>query len=255
MFIITNPKVAGFVPQWSQFKGFSILFDNPADHLLLLDENRDLKMLSCDIADRKLEFYQTLNKTLSLFPEMLTTYLLCPLPFHSYHVTLWDGINDANVQSVSRDERFAAEDLLQDLPNSFNKESQFLDIDEKRLSIAMEEPIEFQFDKLNKWANSGLAAQLKPANEHSQIVLQKIENEREILIKKYKERFGLETCSQSYTPHVSLGYFANKELAELSTSLIEEWNEKLLQNTSGQTITFTSNSLYGFMSMETFFKL
>ncbi len=24
MFIITNPKVAGFVPKWSQFKGFSI---------------------------------------------------------------------------------------------------------------------------------------------------------------------------------------------------------------------------------------
>ncbi|WP_332696198.1 hypothetical protein [Halalkalibacter lacteus] len=96
--------------------------------LLPLGENRDLKMLSCDITARELEFYQTLNRTLSLFPEMSTTYFLCPL-----------------------------------------------------------------------------------------------------------------------------GYFANKELAELSTSLIEEWNDKLLQNTSGQTITFTSNSLYGFTSMETFF--
>ncbi|WP_332633787.1 hypothetical protein [Halalkalibacter flavus] len=254
MFLITNPKIAGFIPQWSQFKGFSILFDNPGDRLLPLDENRDLKLLSCDITSEELELYKRLYQTLTLFPEMPSTYLFCPLPFHSYHVTLWDGINDANVQNVSRKYRFDAEDLLEDLPNSFLKEKKFFSIDEQPLAISMEEPIEFQFDKLIKWGNAGLAANLKPANSQSQDILHMIEKERKSLTEKYKEYFGLQTCRPSYGPHVSLGYFANKELAELSTSMIDYWNESFLSNTNGQTITFASNSLYGFNNMETFFK-
>jgi hypothetical protein len=254
MFLITNPKVSGFVPQWAQFKGFSILFDNPGDRLLPLNENGKLKMLSCDLASGELEFYKRLNQTLSLFPEISRTYLFCPLPFHSYHVTLWDGINDANVQSVSREYRLDAEDLLQDLPNSFPKESEFFNVNHEPLTISMEDPIEFQFDKLTKWGNSVLVARLKPLNSYYEITMQKIERERESLIKIYKERFGSETCSLSYSPHVTLGYFANKELAELSTSMIEYWNEQFLLNTSGQSITFTSNNLYGFNNMATFFK-
>jgi hypothetical protein len=254
MFFITNPKVAGFIPQWSPFRGFSILFDNPADGLLPLDENGYLKMLSCDKATPELEFYKTLNQTLSLFPEISSTYLFCPLPFHSYHVTLWDGINDANVQNVSREYRFDAEDLLQDLSNSFLKISDFFGVNGQPLKIIMEEPIEFQFDKLIKWGNSVLVARLKPSNANSEIRLQKIEKQRENLIKKYKERFGLETCGLSYSPHVSLGYFANKELAELSTPMIEYWNEQFLLDTRAHTITFYSNNLYGFNNMATFFK-
>jgi len=254
MFLITNPKISGFTPQWAQIEGFSILFDNPSDRLLPLDENRDLKLLSCDIEAEELGFYKSLNQTLAQFPEMPNTYLFCPLPFHSYHVTLWDGINDANVQDVSRKYRFNVEDLLEDFPNSFLKENEFLHIDEQPLAINMEGPIEFQFDKLIKWGNIALVASLKPANSQSQAILHKVEEERKSLIERYKEYFGLETCRLSYTPHVSLGYFANKELAELSTPMMDYWNESFLSNTNGQTITFTSNSLYGFNNMATFFK-
>lgn len=254
MFLITNPKIFGFTPQWAQFRGFSILFDNPSDRLLPLDGNRELKLLSCDIETEELRLYKSLNQTLTLFTEMKNTYLFCPLPSHSYHVTLWDGINEANVQAVSRKHRFKAEDLLEDLSRSFIKENEFFWIDDQLLKINMEEPIILQFDKLIKWGNSVLVASLKPANSHSQAVLLKIEKERKYFIEKYKGHFGLETCGFSYTPHVSLGYFANKELAELSTSMIDFWNERFLTNTKGQTITFTSNSLYGFNNMATFFK-
>jgi len=254
MFLITNPKIFGFTPQWSQFRGFSILFDNPSDRLLSLDENRELKLLSCDIETDELKLYKSLNQTLTLFTEMKNTYLFCPLPSHSYHVTLWDGINEANVQDVSRKHRFNAEDLLEDLPHSFLQKNEFFFIDDQPLNINMEEPIILQFDKLIKWGNSVLVASLKPANSHSQTILHKIKKERKTLIEKYQENFGLITCGSSYTPHVSLGYFANKELAELSTSMIDLWNESFLSNTKEQTITFTSNSIYGFDKMTTFFK-
>ncbi|SDX30375.1 hypothetical protein [Paenibacillus sp. PDC88] len=255
MFLITNPKIAGFTPEWSHFRGYSILFDNPSDCLLPLDANEDLKLLSCDIESEQLGLYKSLNQTLTQLSEVKNTYLFCPLPSHSYHVTLWDGINDGNVQEVSREHRFNAEDLLDNLPHSLRGgERDFLRIGDGPLHIHMEESIDFQFDKLIKWGNSVLVASLKPANSRSRAVLHKIEEERKCLIEKYKERFGLETCGPSYTPHVSLGYFANKERAEMYTSNIGHWNERFLQRTEGQTVTFTSNSLYGFSSMATFYK-
>lgn len=254
MFLITNPKILGFTPQWSQFRGFSILFDNPSDRLLPLDENKELKLLSCDIETEELRLYKSLYQTITLFTDMKNSYLFCPLPSHSYHVTLWDGVNEANVQAVSRIHRFKAEDLLEDLPHTFLKEYEFFCTEDQPLNINMKEPITFQFDKLRKWGNSVLVASLRPVNSQSQTLLHKIEKERKHLIEKYKGHFGLKTCKYSYTPHVSLGYFANKELAELTTSMIDSWNEHFLTNTKGQTITFTSNSLYGFNNMATFFK-
>lgn len=254
MIFLTNPKISGFAPQWAPFKGFSILFDNPGDSLLPFYTNENLKLLNCDPTSKELEFYKILNETLNQFPQMTNTFLFCPLPIESYHVTLWDGINDENVQSVFREYRFDAEDLLQDLTNSFFIKSRFLNINHEPLHIQMAEPVEFQFDKLIKWDNSVLAAQLKPANSDSKTNLHKIEKEREYLIKHFKQQFGLETCSLPYEPHVSLGYFANKELAELSTSMIEAWNEEFLIKASEASITFTANSLYGFTDMTTFFK-
>lgn len=255
MFIITKPKVAGFVPEWAEFKGFSILFDNPGDRLLPLHENDSLKMLSNDVASEASHFYKRLNDTLAQFPEITRTYLLCPLPFHSYHVTLWDGVNDANVQEVSREHRLDAEDLLRDLPGSFSEESKFLNVEGEPLRISMEESVQFEFDKLTKWGNSVLVARLKPSDADSERALHKIEQQRASLINRYKERFGLETCSLPYSPHVSLGYFANQELAELSTPMVEYWNEQFLANTGGHTIAFCSNSFYGFTDMATFFRM
>lgn len=64
MFLITNPKVSGFTPQWSQFRGFSILFDNPSDRLFPLDESRELRLLSCDIETEELRLYKSYIKLL-----------------------------------------------------------------------------------------------------------------------------------------------------------------------------------------------
>ncbi|MFS0906663.1 hypothetical protein AB3N02_26945 [Priestia aryabhattai] len=254
MFIVTNPKVKGFVPEWSQFKGFSILFDNPADVLLPLGEDKKLKVLTCDKEFKELSLYKQLHETLSLFPELSTTYLLCSLPFHSYHVTLWDGINDANLQDISYEYRFAAEDLVKHLPYSLLQENEFLSINSEFLNIKMDKATEFKFDKLTQWGNTVLAARLKPANTHSEKMLHELEQARNHLIKIYKDDIGIETCEFSYAPHVTLGYFANKELAELSNSRIEHWNEQFLIHTSGHTITFKSNSLYAFIDMATFIK-
>ena len=57
--------------------------------------------------------------------------------------------------------------------------------------------------------------------------------------------------SKHDTEHYIWGYFANKELAELSTSMVEYWNEQFIANTGGHTIAFSSNSLYGFSDMAT----
>ena len=116
MFSITNEKVAGFTPRWATFRGFSILFDPPGAGLLPSGNRLDL---ACDVAaDPALGFYKRLRDSLTrLDPDRLTaTYLFCPLPPPSYHVTVWDGGNDGNVGEVDGDARREMEDWLAGLP-------------------------------------------------------------------------------------------------------------------------------------------
>src|SRR5438876_12331769 len=97
MITITNPKVAGFVPRWAPFRGFSLHYDNPGHSLTRSGDRLDL---NCDVeADPELVFYRRLRESLEdLAPDLLmNTYLFCPLPPASYHVTGRDGGNDGTV--------------------------------------------------------------------------------------------------------------------------------------------------------------
>ncbi|MCM3786255.1 hypothetical protein M3231_25185 [Neobacillus mesonae] len=250
MFTITNPKISGFIPKWSAFHGFSILFDNPGSSLHPMSNKHQL--LHNDLASKELELYKTLHHTLTSYSEILNAYMFCPLPKESYHVTLWDGINDANVQEVNISYRADAEYFLQDLPHSLSDGKQMHAI--KSLSLEMADSIEFKYGQLVKWDNSVLAVKLLPADSPSEAALLQLEEKRKILIQSFSESFELDTCSYTYTPHVSLGYFANKQLADLTTEQVDEWNKQFETDTKGQTIRFSSNSLYGFTSMDTFFK-
>ena len=100
LFEITNDKIAGLVPRWASFRGFSLLFDNPGPGLSTLA--RGLDKIDCDIdAHRGVGLYRGLATALAEIGHdlLLNAYLLCPLPTCSYHVTVWDGINDGNVDS------------------------------------------------------------------------------------------------------------------------------------------------------------
>lgn len=253
MITVTNPKVAGFTPVWAPFQGFSLLFDNPGDHLSVFHDQAELKMINCNTNHPALTFYKSLEDTLSTFKQLFSTYLFCPLPSYSYHVTLWDGLNDGNKNTIEGSARYEVEQgLFSKIPSSYGINNELVKLNQS--TFKLNSPIEFQFDRLSKFSNLGISAWLKPANEKSENTLQVLKEQRRRYLDLYYEYYGIHTASLNYTPHVSLGYFANKELGELASPQMERWNEQFERNTKGKTIQFSSYSLYGFHDMATFFK-
>ncbi len=251
MFSITNEKVAGFTPRWARFRGFSLLFDPPGDCLVSSGKCLDL---ACGLdADAALGFYRALRDSLAqLNPDLLmATYLFCPLPPPSYHVTVWDGGNDGNRTFVVSDRRPALERLLAGLPDA-------LALPHEMTEPALASPlvrrrdwdIEFQFDHLA--VRGALVARLSPT-EASQEAFAAFVEERHRLNDFVHETFGI-AAYENYTPHVSLGYFASREGAQLARPCLPEWNALFAERMQGRTLTFQHASLYGFTDMATFFK-
>jgi hypothetical protein len=259
MITITHDKILGFTPLWAPYNGFSLLFDNPDDGFSGLDDKLyfgacPLK-LDNDLSNPRLALYQGFVEGLnSIDLSLLTnTYLFCPLPPSTYHVTVWDGLNDGNFnfgnflnENSSETERW--HNFRSNLHRSLS-EIDFMNLDSLFGSPLVQNQwdITFQFDTLHKWS-SGMGILLKPADQQSERLLKVIENHREELYKN----FPVEIKNSEYAPHVTLGYFANKESAQLATPLITDWTKIFEETTKGLSITYNSIELYYFIDMITF---
>ena len=250
MFSITNQKVAGFTPRWAEFRGFSLLFHNPGDCLQSHGPRLDL---ACAVdSDPALGFYRSLRDgAAALDPDLLTAaYGFCPLPSPSYHVTVWDGGNDANCAQVTGEQRPKLAAYLAGLPEGLAAANDIT-------TLALASPlvhrpdwqIEFQFDRLSVWG--GLVARLAPT-EASRERFQAFAEERRRLNAACAGAFGIK-ASDNYSPHVSLSYFANREGAHLASAHLPVWSAVFAERMQGQTLTFASAGLYGFTDMASFF--
>ena len=252
MITISNQKIAGFEPRWADFRGYSLLFDNPGDSLMssgaLLNLDNQIE------TEPALGFYRALNASLLVIGrEMLTrSYLFCPLPPASYHVTVWDGGNDANVAAVVPPYRADMEAQLKHLPPSLAQQNPLTDLVGTSSLAAYKAELTFRFDRLVKWGNSVLVARLMPSEE-TQAQFQELVALRSLLSAEFAALTGLNPSKQ-YTPHVSLGYFANQEAAQQATPCVEEWSEKVREHVGNQCLRFCSVGLYGFTDMAHFFK-
>ncbi len=257
---ITNEKIAGFVPVWAPFKGFSLLFDNPGNSLSPMPDNGSLYKINCNCPAQSgtagnPELYKIFSLSLNGIKQLLSRHLFCPLPCSSYHVTVWDGLNDSNVHKIKRSERLGVKEFLKKLPESLLESSRVaIRLSGDPLPVPMNSIITFKFEKLSIWGTNVLVACLKPADKGSEKYLDNIKLERRKLIKEYQVRFGIKTSTSCYAPHVSLGYFINREYAESIVHRTEHWTNEFLKRTTDKTISFSSNSLYGFLDMVTYFK-
>ncbi len=253
MLTISNEKVAGFEPRWADFRGYSLLFDNPGESLvpsgamLMLDNRVE--------TDTKLGFYRALSAGVgALGREMLIrSCLFCPLPPASYHVTVWDGGNDSNAAGVASPHRTLLEAQLKHLPSALAEKNALTDLVLASPLAASRLEITFCFDRLVKWGNSVLAAKLMPS-EASQAQFQELTARRSRLSAEFATLTGL-SAAKHYAPHVSLGYFANQEAAQQATPCIEAWSESMREQVRDQSLCFRSISLYGFTDMAHFFKV
>lgn len=255
---ITNHKITDLTPTWADFRGFTFLFDNPNPSKNLLGVGNNLHKVNCYKPDTSIVFYRILNEVLADIGlgSSSNNYSFCPLPFASYHVTYLDGINDKNKTSLNPLDRINFNIFLKNLPDSLKSNTKFTHFPASCLLEKLEHPIHFEFDNLSNWGNTVLAVQLKPRIESKEIY-QELMQKRQSIFKEFVSKLGFSEPPEQrdYVPHISLGYFANKNGGELSLAKIEGWVDSFRKMLESKTITFDRLSLYGFTDMTTFFKV
>lgn len=254
MITITNNKVAGFQPTWASFRGFSFLFDNPGDSLALTEE---VEKIDCKSdSDVRLLFYQRLQEALSrIGGDLLTNaYLFCPLPPSSYHVTVCDGINMDNLAAVLTEHHHEIAAFINGLPSTLVRIPESMKfLTDSNLATKSIGKITFKFRKLTIWGNKVMVARLEAANEEAARCLTDLVTARSELCQDMYKFLSVKV-SHHYSPHVSLGYFANIEHGELATARLEVWTEVFTKTLAEADISYDSISFYGFTDMASFFR-
>lgn len=255
MFTITHNKIAGFEPRWAPFTGFSLLFDNPGPSTSTTGDH--LKISCPSEPDGPLDFYFRLEQAVdALDRDLLTrTYLFCPLPTSSYHVTAWDGINTDNVSHLHSNLRSDWRAFLQGIPRSLGTPPESMAIiTESELAGRSPGTISFRFQKLSLWGNQTLVARLSPVDAASKTNMKDLVTARTELCRAAKRKWGTHT-PESYSPHVSLGYFANREHAQLASAHLSNWTERFRSKLEQPAISYDSLDVYAFTDMVSFFKI
>lgn len=236
---------------WLEYRGDSVLFDNLGNSFVRLNDSGDFLKIHCDVEnDSELIFYKALAigmRDLGL-DSLPNAYQLCPLPLMSYHVTLFDGFNVGNKDAVS--DSAGVQQFLDGLPSSIREKSEFTTTLRDFQWLREYEEITFEFDRLSVFGSSVLVARLKPSEE-AKPLLAEIEARRIKMI-ELLEPIGDVKFGKTYSPHVSLGYFA--ETIDKNVIPLGTWNRIFGKLTDGKTLTFKTASLYGFTDMATFFK-
>ncbi len=241
MVTITQPKVAGLEPRWAPFAGFSLLFDNPASGAVQFPERT---------------LYGLLDTTIGQIGRVALTgdFLFCPLPLSSYHVTVWDGINAENVASVLDALRAEWAEYLLGIPHPVRRAPASMAlVRESALAHGPGVPIRFRFRDLAVWGHQALVARLLPDDEASAASLAELCVARQELNTAALRTLGV--CpSGRYSPHVTLGYFANEAGGQRCAARLMDLNTQSQPHLAGATITFSSIGVYAFPDMANFFR-
>lgn len=254
MFEITNSKI-GF----KRYAGFSLLFDNPNENNLVATGNdKNIKKLRCSVNESGSKLYAGIESGLEKIgiKKLQDEYLFFQLPEYSYHVTVWDGLNEGNKEKISAEYRSEIEDFLIRLPFSLTQNYEVTAFADSSVLVGNKWNMTFKFERLSVWGNSVIVARLEPADELSENTLEQIKKERTELYKKYEDELGLESKAwrSGYQPHISIGYFGNEEKGKQAKSEKDVWTKTVSDSIGNSTISFNSISLYGFTDMESFFK-
>ena len=252
MITITNPKLISLEPGWRTYRGFSLLFDNPGGGPTPTEAG--LLKLNCQ-PHESLALYKAFGPFLQeiKLQQLQDEFSFCPLPFYSYHVTVWDGLNEGNIPYLEEDDQTNLRSYLENMPDSLLAPNQFTSAAHQSPLARQAWQIELVCTGLAKWSNQSLVALLGPKDRKSQEVFEQISDHRRQLNAYYRETFGVK-MRDGYHPHVTLGYFANQDMAAGATPYLEMWETSLRDSVAGLKIVFSTISLYGFDDMVTFYK-
>ena len=263
--VTARPKVLA-MPNWTRWCGVSYLFDNPGASLARLASTGLLQVACKPWSDPELPLYRSLGDALAEvgLHSADNPWSFCPLPSISYHVTVWDGINDGNLHKIAEPERKEFAEFLLHLPQSAKFSPPNLIpadafdglvvIDPVVIDPVVTGPVKFQFEGLSlRWRDSVLVAKLAPVGEKSKELLAAIRGRRKHLDERLA-KIG-RPASLRYTPHVSLGYFCDPGGARLARKYLPQWAKVFRCQAGRCEQAFPSIGAYAFESMMQFIKL
>lgn len=250
---ITTAKLRSVEPPvWEPYPGLSLLYDDPDSVALSGLEPLDARSWS---ADRDKRLYDRLWAITDEIAGGADARQLCPLPRHSYHVTLCDGVNRGNVAHVRAELRDEVGATLAGMPDSLlwaGAVGRLLHDPEMAWHV-WTHPISFRAEALVVWGHV-LAATLAPADERSAVAQAAHERARAHFAERVTARLGV--AIPAWRPHLSLGYFANERAAaHASEHIIPRWQDHLRERTAGLSVTFRSASVHGFTDMASFWRV
>lgn len=242
MIPITQPKIASLDPRWARFPGFSLLFDAPEV------ESVPGNAMETLVADASFSPYARALRALD--PDrLLASYGFCALPPASHHVTAFDVANVADLSRCQAEIRDELSTMLDLLPGAAAFGAPLLRRAAESELATTAWNLEFGYGGLVHWG-AVLAIRLAPRNAE---VFACFVATRATLARDYAAAYGV-GAGESYTPHLSLGYFSNDAGAELARTRVDEWDGILREGVGGATLNFRTVSLYGFTDMATFFR-
>ncbi|NCD21912.1 MAG: hypothetical protein EOL90_03095 [Spartobacteria bacterium] len=231
MIPITNPKLAGLEPRWAPFRGFSLVFDPPEDDAFLGALRAGLAELEND--------------------ALIARFYLRLLPAASFHVTAWDGVNEAKLAEVAPEFRATWERFLQAGAAKPFPEDLFRDVQASELLTCPDWDLRLRCGRIENWSNVSLVAHLEPVDDAVGASLERLRAARDALSEAFGRRFGVRP-HPDYEPHVTLGYFANGDLAARSATAVARWDAALRSATAGHVLTLRRLHLSVFADMTSF---
>ncbi|MBI4560046.1 MAG: TIR domain-containing protein [Candidatus Hydrogenedentes bacterium] len=251
---ITNDKLVDMSPRWATFRGFSLLFDNPTQNISHGDQVAKLSLRVA--ASKELDLYRAFSESVREMADNTLTseFMLCLLPASTYHVTLWNGVNDANLTAISAKDFTALQDMLAGLPDSIARDERVLTAIQKSPLVTWRGwSVDFVFDKLDVWHRRVLVARLRPENTQSQALLEELLRKARGLSDSVGRILGMD-LSQRVSPHVTVGYYGNENRAKNSLRELDRWNSVFCRNSGEAMMTFRSVGLYAFTDMVSYFR-
>lgn len=245
MISIVERKIAGLSPRWAEFAGFSILFDGPPESYVRKGE---VEVLNASEAPGFLAGVREGMQLLKPY-RLLQTYLFCALPAASYHVTAFDVGNVSDLPTCQAAVRDALERLLARVPTMGGFGDPLLRNAETGLLSDRDWNLRFVYGSLHI-SGTVLVIRLLPVENapYQDFVAARAELSRE-----YRTHSGI-GAKERFTPHLSLGYFANPEGAELASAKIGVWDQVVRSTIGDAELKFESASLHGFTDMATFYR-
>lgn len=231
MISITNPKLRGLEPRWAPFRGFSIVFDPPEDDAFFRALRTGLAALEND--------------------ALVADFFLRLLPSTSFHVTAWDGVNDGKLAEVVPAYRAAWERFLGASAAKPFPEDLFRDVQASDLLACPDWNLRLRCARIEDWSHVSLVARLEPADAETAGRLDQLRAARDALSAAFGRRFGVRP-HPDYAPHVTLGYFANADLAAASAPAVARWDAALRAGLAGHVLELRRLHLSVFSDMTSF---